>query len=206
MPSCQSLNTHKTFKAVILLACILLSVVLAEEESRLTGAVVDLTDEGFPNRAIRLNDLRFRSYGYTTTEDTNGDGKKQLSWHLKEPHKFKTIVTVNCRDGKNDKYPKTWNDASIWVGADKTYLSTALTECIFDLNDSFLLTLPTICQQIESGVITFRRQALFPGLGASTWFGLYMSEMCVYQCGPLTDVPGLTVTYSVEHTSATETN
>ena len=29
--------------------------------------------------------------------------------------------------------------------------------------------------------------------------------MLAYQCGPLTDVPGLTVTYVVEHSTATET-
>ena len=132
----------------------------------------------------------------------------ELSQKLTEPHNFMTIVAMNDRGNTN--WSKTWNDASIWVGTDKTFLSTALTmtECLFSLNDNFLMTLPTHCQQIASDVIAFRRDSLLTALTALSppRFALAVSELRVYQCGLLTGVPGLTVTWSVEHTMATETN
>ena len=101
-----------------------------------------------------------------------------MSLWLKELHKFKTIVSIYF--GANSSWSKTWNDASIWVGSDKTSLSTALTECLFKLNDNFLKTLPSHCQQIASDVITFRRDSLAIGLGGGLRFGLVMTELRVY--------------------------
>ena len=66
-----------------------------------------------------------------------------------------------------------------------------------------MLTLPAHCQQIASDVITFRRDSLATRLGGGWNFELLVAELRVYQCVLLTDVPGLTVTWDVEHSTAT---
>ena len=198
MTSRLSQTMRSKFKAVTLLACILLSVVsLAEEASRLiNNAVASKIDAFKDNWAPNLNDLEFHFSALTT-----GGGKKELSFHLTEPFKFKTITTLN--DRRDNGYSKSWNDASIWLGTDKTYLSTALTECIFNRNDSFLWTLPPDCQDIESSVISLRRDSFS---GFSGEFRLFASEMLAYQCGLLTELIEINMTWSIEHTHATQTN
>ena len=132
---------------IIWLICFLPFVVFSEESSRLRSAVANPTDEGYPGRNARLNDLYFGVTAATTNGDNNGDSSKELSLQLTELHKFKTIGVLNAP--WNDNWGRTFKDASIWVGSDKSYLSPLLTECIFDLNDSSLQTLPTHCAEIQ---------------------------------------------------------
>ena len=166
-------------KVVMMLACILFSVVYAEEASRLTNnAVASTMDEHSTYKAERINNLEFFYSTWTTIGDTNGGGKKELSLQLTELHKLKMVTAINNQF--NNNVSKTWNDASIWLGTDTSYLSTTLTECIVDLNDSFLQTLSLPCQQIESGVITLRRESLAAGFSSTLGFALAMAEMRVY--------------------------
>ena len=186
---------------VMLLTLTLLSGGSAQEASPLTGAFASTTDEDSAYPAALLSDLKFLESARTTTGDTNGGGLKEFSLVLTAQHKFTAIAAINNRH--NGNWSKTWNDASIWVGTDTTYLSTALTDCNFMLNDNFLRTLPLHCQQIASDVITFRRDSFTGGLYGGSWFAISMNELRVYQCVLLTGVPGLTVTIHVEHTEAT---
>ena len=136
-------------------------------------------DEIAPGIAAALNDLDFfyKAAG-TTTGDTNGGGLKEFSLRLPEPLKFLNIYIQNHR--YNDDGSKSWNDASILVGRDKTYLSSSLTKCYDWINDGGMLKLALDCQKLLIDVIAFRRQSMLTGLWGGGDFRLYMSEMRAY--------------------------
>ena len=98
------------------IALTLLPVCLAEEASRLIGAVGNPTDELNDTWAAaeKMYDINFRRNVRTTITDTNGGGKKEVSVELTEPHKFQTIAAFVWPDG--DSWSRTWNDVSIWMG------------------------------------------------------------------------------------------
>ena len=121
--------------------------------------------------------------------------------HLPSPLKFLYFFLQNFR--YNDHTAKTWEDSKIFLGTNKTPFSTALTECFVGINDSGFFKVNSGCQNLPADVITFRRE---PTSSLFIWnFYLYvLVELRAYQCRLLPEAPGISVTWTIGHTQATD--
>ena len=182
----------------------IMSGVKTEEASRLTGAtaitVLDQWVGAFPiSQAV---DLNWYSLGANDGTNTNGDGTKEMAWKLMAPHKFKAIALQNHL--ANGGAEKSWKDSKVLVGTDEAYMSALLTECVVSLNDNGVHILASACQSLSSDVIAFRRGPLAAPYLASFWH-ISLAEVRAYQCSLLPTCTGVSVTWSITHTTATET-
>ena len=100
-------------------------------------------------------------------------------------------------------YTRTWSDSKLFLGTDLAYNSSSLTQCADLLNDTAIVTLPELCRTLSSKVIAFRRETS-GGLGAGD-FIFISAQIRGYQNPLLSTLPGMSLTFSVEHTQATVT-
>ena len=88
----------------------------------------------------------------------------------------------------------------IFVGTDTTPYSTALTECSSGAYDGGFKTLSPACRADTAvNVLTIRRES-HPAVNRM----FSMSEVRAYECPNLLNWGGVTISYSIGHTAATE--
>ena len=138
-------------------------LVKAEESPVLASATPSLFDSG--TNFERLNDGNFQWAAYTTytilAQDIVGTGLKEYSLHMESGRRerFHNFFVQNY--WINNYESKTLENSKIFLGIDKSELSTALTWCFTGIWDSGFFLLDQNCRDsISASVITIRREWL----------------------------------------------